>query len=65
MVVGLSPLVATEISGIMSVSSKEFLDSQLITESRFTPKHVCDMISQCTMQIVLPTMLTNFASVTK
>ena len=44
MVVGSSLVAITETSDIVPLSSKEFLDIQATTESRFILKHACGVI---------------------
>ena len=43
-VAGSDPITVTKFSDIAPVLSKEFIDNQATTESRFTLKCICDMI---------------------
>ena len=60
---GSNSVAVTKASDILSVLSKEFLDTEATTESRFTQKSVCDMIrtyssgKKVTLHIVLVIIL--------
>ena len=60
MVVGSSPVAATSMSDIASVSSKGFLHIHAATDCRFTLTFVCDLIKTHSLIVTLAIFLSTF-----